>query len=98
MRVPSMRWRKGKGGFQSQPLGNPYLPNGKKRLSTPFHSPQHTSIALPADLAAQAAFFARLHRDKTVAAWLQRVVKERLDWEEAAFMRLKRQLGAKRSA
>jgi hypothetical protein len=60
--------------------------------------PKHTSVALPADLAAQAAFFARLHRDKNVAAWLQRVVKERLDWEEAAFMRLKRQLSAKRSA
>ncbi|MBI5854848.1 MAG: hypothetical protein HZB35_06390 [Nitrospirae bacterium] len=60
--------------------------------------PKHTSVALPADLAAQAAFFARLHRDTNVAAWFQRVVKERLDWEEAVFMRLKRQLSAKRSA
>ena len=60
--------------------------------------PKHMPVALPADLAAQAAFFARLHRDKNVAVWLQRVVKERLDWEEAAFIRLKRQLSAKRSA
>jgi hypothetical protein len=60
--------------------------------------PTHTSVALPADLAAQAAFFARLHRDKNVAAWLQRVVQERLDWEKAAFMRLKRQLRTKHSA
>jgi hypothetical protein len=60
--------------------------------------PTHTSVALPADLAAQAAFFARLHRDKNVAAWLQRVVKERLDLEEAAFMRLKRQLHTRHSA
>ena len=62
------------------------------------HRPKQSSVALPADLAAQAAFFARLHRDRNVAAWLQRVVKERLDWEQAAFMRLKRHLRAKRSA
>ena len=43
-----------------------------------------TSLALPSDLAARAAFFARLHREASLENWLKRVIQERLDIEEAA--------------
>ena len=54
-----------------------------------------SAISLPSELAAQAAFFARLHREATVEDWLRRVIQERLDLEEAAFTGLKRELAAK---
>jgi hypothetical protein len=50
------------------------------------------SLALPKDLAARAAFFARLHRSSSVADWVTRVLKERLDVEEAVFGAVKRAL------
>jgi len=54
------------------------------------------SVSLPADLAARAQFFATLHRDQKLSLWLQRVVEERLDLEEAALSSLKRQLTRRR--
>jgi hypothetical protein len=57
---------------------------------------QGPSVRLPAHLAAQAAFFARLHRDPSLADWLRRVVQERLDLEEATLADLKRRLTGKR--
>jgi hypothetical protein len=54
-----------------------------------------TSVMLPSDLADQAAFFARLHREKSLANWLKRVIRERLDIEEAAFAGSKKELLAK---
>jgi hypothetical protein len=56
-----------------------------------------TSVMLPSDLAEQAAFFARLHREKDLANWLKRVIRERLDIEEAAFAGSKKELLAKSS-
>lgn len=56
-----------------------------------------TSIMLPSDLAEQAAFFARLHREKSLANWLKRVIRERLDIEEAAFAGSKKELLVKDS-
>jgi hypothetical protein len=50
------------------------------------------AFSLPSELAARAAFFARLHRATDVDDWLKRVVEERLDLEEAAFAELKREL------
>ncbi len=55
------------------------------------------SVSLPSDLAARAKFFAKLHRDQGLSSWLQRVVEERLDLEEAALSSLKRQLTKKRT-
>jgi len=43
------------------------------------------SIPFAADVIARAAFFARLHREANVEAWLKRVIQERIDVEEAAF-------------
>ena len=54
------------------------------------------SVPLPPGLAARAEFFAKLHRDQGLSSWLQRVVEERLDLEEAALASLKRQLARKR--
>lgn len=53
------------------------------------------AFSLPAELAARAAFFARLHRAAGVEEWLKRVVEERLALEEAAFAEVKRELVAK---
>jgi hypothetical protein len=52
------------------------------------------SLSLPADLAARAAFLAQLHRTKSVEEWLTRVIQERVDLEEAAFVGVKRELAA----
>lgn len=54
-----------------------------------------TSIPLTSGIAARAAFFARLHRERDVAAWVKRIIQERLDLEEAAFAGLKRELAAR---
>ena len=56
---------------------------------------KQSSVHLPSELAARAAFFARLHREASVEDWLSRVIQERIDLEEAAFAELKRDLAAK---
>ena len=54
-----------------------------------------TSLALPAELAARAAFLAQLHRTPSVEDWLRRVIQERVELEEAAFVGIKRSLEAR---
>jgi hypothetical protein len=54
-----------------------------------------TSIHLPAELAARIVFLARLHREPSVEDWLRRIVEERVELEEAAFIGLKRDLASK---
>ena len=49
-----------------------------------------TALSLPAELAARAAFLARLHREKNVEEWLSRIIKERVELEEVAFSEAKR--------
>ena len=50
------------------------------------------SVAFPAEMAARAAFFARLHREPNLEQWIKRIVSERIDIEEAAFAASKREL------
>lgn len=50
------------------------------------------SLSIPSELAARAAFLARLHREKNVAEWLRKVIKERVDLEEVAFNEAKREM------
>jgi len=50
------------------------------------------SIALPAELAARAAFVAKVHREKPVKDWVTRVIRERVDLEEVAFSEAKREI------
>lgn len=52
------------------------------------------SLTLPAELAARAAFLAQLHRTPNVEDWLRRVIQERVELEEAAFVGIKRSLAA----
>ena len=54
-----------------------------------------TSLSIPADLAARAAFLARLHRTRSVEEWLTHIIQERIELEEAAFIGVKQDLAAK---
>jgi hypothetical protein len=56
-----------------------------------------TSVALSASLARRAAFLARLHREQNLDAWLERIVRERVEVEERAFSDARRQLSPKRT-
>lgn len=51
-----------------------------------------TSVSIPAELAARAAFLAKLHRERNVENWLTRVIKERVELEEVAFNEAKREV------
>jgi hypothetical protein len=55
------------------------------------------SVGLSASLARRAAFLARLHRERNLDAWLERIVRERVELEERAFGEARRQMGAKRN-
>jgi hypothetical protein len=55
-------------------------------------------FTLPADLAARAAFLAQLHREPSIGDWLIRIIRERIELEEAAFAEVKRVLSKRRSA
>lgn len=54
-----------------------------------------TSLSLPAELAARAAFVARLHRTDHVEEWLMHIIQERLDVEEKIYGEVKRELTLK---
>ena len=53
------------------------------------------SLSIPADLAARAAFLARLHRQTSMKDWLTHIIQERVELEEAAFTEAKHELTAK---
>ncbi len=55
-----------------------------------------TALNIPPDLAARAAFLARLHHQASVEDWLTRVIDERVELEEAAFSEAKLDLARKR--
>ena len=56
------------------------------------------SLSIPAELAARAAFLARLHRKTNVDEWLKLIIQERIELEEAAFVGIKRELATRGSA
>jgi hypothetical protein len=47
---------------------------------------------IPSELAARAAFLAKLHRENNVEDWLTRIIKERVELEEVAFNEAKREM------
>jgi hypothetical protein len=51
-----------------------------------------TSLSIPAELAARAAFLARLHHENRVDKWVERIVRERVEIEESAFTAAKKAL------
>ena len=54
-----------------------------------------TNVPLSAPVATRVAFLARLHREKSVDAWIERVIRDRPDLEEAAFADVKRELASR---
>jgi hypothetical protein len=50
------------------------------------------SLSIPGNLAARAAFLARLHRARNVEDWLKHIIQERIELEEAAFVGIKKDL------
>ena len=56
--------------------------------------PKSTSLSIPAELAARAAFLARLHRESPVDKWVERIVRERVEIEESAFTAAKKTLAS----
>ena len=52
-------------------------------------------LSIPADLAARAAFLARLHRRTSAEEWLRHIIQERVELEEAAFVGAKHELAAR---
>jgi hypothetical protein len=59
---------------------------------------QPASLSIPPDLATRASFLARLHRETGVEKWLMRIIRERIELEEVAFIEAKRDIAAKESA
>ena len=52
------------------------------------------ALSLPGELAARAAFLAKLHREAGVDQWVERVVRERIELEEFAFKETKKKLAS----
>lgn len=62
----------------------------------PVHvSRKQAAIGLPGSLAQRAAFLARLHRERNLQSWIERVIRERVELEERAFTQARRELGSK---
>ncbi len=66
----------------------------------PIHVRRTTpaAVSIPAELAARAAFLAQVHRQASVEDWLTRIIQERVELEEAAFIGAKRDLIARTGA
>ena len=58
-------------------------------------SRKQAAIGLPGSLAERAAFLARLHRERNLQTWIEKVIRERGELEERAFMQARRELGSK---
>ena len=56
--------------------------------------PKSKSFSISADLAARAAFLAKLHREPRVDEWVERVLRERVEIEESAFSAAKKTLAS----
>jgi hypothetical protein len=61
-------------------------------------SRKQAAIGLPGSLAQRAAFLARLHRERNLQSWVERVIRERVELEERAFTQARRELGSKPGA
>jgi hypothetical protein len=62
------------------------------------HREKPASLRVPAELAARAAFLAKLHRAKRLEEWLTRIIQERIELEEVAFTQAKREIASRNSA
>ena len=62
--------------------------------ATVVRRPKSASLSIPAELAARAAFLARLHHESPVDKWVERIVRERVEIEESAFTAAKKTLAS----
>ena len=53
------------------------------------------SLSIPGELAARATFLARVHGEARVEEWITRIIRERVELEETAFVEAKRDLDTK---
>jgi hypothetical protein len=53
-----------------------------------------TSVSIPNELAARAACLANLHRESGLDGWVERVLRERVELEERAIRRAKKELAS----
>ena len=60
--------------------------------SVHVHKTKPASFSLPPGLTARAAFLANLHREPGVEKWIMRIIRERVELEEGAFVEVKREL------
>jgi len=56
--------------------------------------PKTRSLSISGLLAARAAFLAKLHREISVDKWVERIVRERVEIEESAFIAAKKSLAS----
>lgn len=56
------------------------------------------AVSIPSELAARAAFLARLHHQASIQDWLRQIIQERIELEEAAFLGAKREMLTKHTA
>ncbi len=59
------------------------------------HPADAASIPLSGELVARAAFLARMHQENSLKSWLHRIVRERIELEEGAFVEAKREFALK---
>jgi hypothetical protein len=57
--------------------------------------PKGSSLTFPSDLAARASFLVRLHGSSGLDEWVTHVLRERVELEEGAFSKARRDLAAK---
>lgn len=61
------------------------------------HPVKPTALSIPIELVTRATFLAQLHRMANVEEWLTRIIQERVELEEAAFITVKRQFSTANS-
>ena len=54
-------------------------------------------LSLPAELATRAAFLAKLHKEHSTKEWLRRIITERIEFEESAFLEFKKKFASNQS-
>lgn len=52
-----------------------------------------SALHLAPALAERATFLAKLHHERSLEAWLTRIIEERIELEEGAYLQAKRELG-----
>lgn len=60
----------------------------------PVRRSKAASLSIPGDLAARAAFLAKLHHEAGLDQWVERIVRERVELEELAFSEVKKKLAS----